>query len=573
MKKLYLVIIGLILLSQISFSQSTRFIVQLKDKKGTAFTLANPSAYLSQKAILRRTKQNINIDSTDLPISAAYLDSIRNVPNVTVKNISKWLNQVLIQTADAAAIAKINSFPFVKVTNAIAPKPNPIIQEEINRKFKEEIYPIKDRNPLINQANRGAQTSNVQLNYGSSYNQIHIHEGEYMHDRGYTGAGITIAILDAGFSGYKTNPAMDSVRLQGRILGEWDYVMNEASVTEDHPHGLYCFSIIAANKPGSIVGSAPHASFWLLRTEDAATEYPVEEQNWVVAAEFADSAGADMISSSLGYVDFDDPTYNHTYAQRDGNTSIITKGGDYAAKKGMIVMNSAGNYGAMASDFKYVSCPADGDSVVAVGATDMAGNIASFSSWGPNSAGKIKPNIVSVGQGTTLANTSGNAASGNGTSFSNPNMAGLIACLWQAFPEFSNMEIINAVQQSAHLYNNPDVRFGYGIPNFRKAFDILGKEREVKRIVNTLGNSWLKAYPVPFEGTFNIALKAPKTGKASLQLIDVNGRVVGVQTKEITQDQLYIIDFNEATLLPRGIYFVRYDDGSTKQTLSVVKSK
>src|SRR4030095_4114842 len=296
------------------------------------------------------------------------------------------------------------------------------------------------------------------------------HEGEYMHDRGYTGAGITIAILDAGFSGYKTNPAMDSVRLQGRILGEWDYVMNESSVTEDHPHGLYCFSIIAANKPGAIVGSAPHASFWLLRTEDAAQEYPVEEQNWVVAAEFADSAGADMISSSLGYADFDDPSYNHSYAQRDGNTTIITKGADFAAKKGMIVMNSAGNYGARADDFKYVSCPADGDSVVAVGATDMAGNIASFSSWGPNGAGKIKPNIVSVGQGTTLANTSGNAASGNGTSFSNPNMAGLIACLWQAFPEFSNMEIIDGVEKSAHKYNAPDDRYGYGIPNFRKAF-------------------------------------------------------------------------------------------------------
>src|SRR4029453_19201672 len=151
-------------------------------------------------------------------------------------------------------------------------------------------------------------------------------------------------------------------------------------------------------------------------------------------------------------------------------------------------------------------------------------------------------------------------------------MAGLIACLWQAFPEFSNMEIINAVQQSAHLYTTPNERFGYGIPNFRKAFDILEKEREVKRIVNTLGNSWLKAYPVPFEGTFNIALRAPKTGRASLQLIDVNGRVIAAQTKDITQDQLYVLDFNEATMLPRGVYFVRYDDGSTKQTLSVVKS-
>ncbi len=174
--------------------------------------------------------------------------------------------------------------------------------------------------------------------------------------------------------------------------------MNETSVTEDHPHGLYCLSIIGANKPGQIIGSAPHAKFYLLRTEDAATEYPVEEQNWVVAAEFADSAGVDMITSSLGYADFDDPVFNHSYAQRNGNTAMITIGADLAVKKGIIVTNSAGNSGGQAGEAKYVSVPADGDSVFTVGATTVTGIMAGFSSWGPNGAGRTKPNIVSVGQ-------------------------------------------------------------------------------------------------------------------------------------------------------------------------------
>lgn len=233
---------------------------------------------------------------------------------------------------------------------------------------------------------------------------------------------------------------------------------------------MYCLSTVAANRPGSMVGTAPHSKFWLLRTENESIENPVEEENWIAGAEFADSAGADMISSSLGYALFDDPSFNHSYAQRDGNTVLITIGADIAAKKGMIVMNSAGNSGGSGNDFKYVNCPADGDSVVAVGGTDVNGNIASFSSWGPNGAGRLKPNIVSIGEGTIVANTAGNASSGSGTSFANPNVAGLIACLWQAFPEFSNMQIIDEVQKSAHKYTSPDARYGYGIPNFRKAF-------------------------------------------------------------------------------------------------------
>jgi len=296
MKKLYLLILVSFFIGSSAHAQYSKYIIQLKNKGGTTHSLSNPSTYLSAKAIERRTRQKLTLDSTDLPVSATYLTAIRQVPNVTVLNVSKWLNQVLIATTDAAALTQINNLPFVIGTSPIAVQARPNDNNPVSSKFKEVITslpPSEIRNGAYGTS--GSQGTPV-LNYGNSFAQIHLHEGEYLHDLGFTGQGITIAILDAGFYGYKTNSAIDSVRLQNRVLGEWDYVMNETSVTEDHPHGLYCLSIIGANKPGQIIGSAPHAKFFLLRTEDAATEYPVEEQNWVVAAEFADSAGVDMIT-------------------------------------------------------------------------------------------------------------------------------------------------------------------------------------------------------------------------------------------------------------------------------------
>ena len=463
-------------------AQYTRHIVAFKDKKGTLGTIANPSTYLSQKAIDRRTKYNIAIDSTDLPISKAYFDSIAAVPGVTILNQSKWLNQVLIRITDPNALIKINSFPFVKSAQGIAPR---IAPGQTGRIRKNEL----EEKELPVEVTRQQDVSGVDLDYGSTLNQIRIHKGEYLHNLGFTGQTVTIAVLDAGFRNYKTNPAFDSVRLQGRFLGEWDYVANHASVTEDDTHGANCLSIIAANRPGLIVGSAPHSKFWLLRTEDVFSEYPVEEQNWAAAAEFADSVGVDMISSSLGYADFDDPAFDYSHAERNGNTAISTIAADYAAKKGIIVMNSAGNSGNDPSEFKYVGAPADGDSVMTVGAVDVNGNLASFSSWGPNGAGKLKPNITSVGLGTIYAiSTTGNPASGNGTSYSNPNAAGLIACFWQAWPELSNMQVIDEVQKASHKFTNPDMRMGYGIPDFRKAFLTVLKQRATVNVTLNSAN-------------------------------------------------------------------------------------
>ncbi len=468
MKTVYLLFCICACYAEVS-GQFSKHIIELTDKGGTQHSLADPTTYLSEKAIARRALHHIAIDSTDLPLSAAYLDSIASVPNVTIFSKSKWLNQVLIRTNDPAAITKIRSFSFVRKTQKVANNSSAPLPVD---KFKESAVPVDDFSVFGSQSS-AAVNGNQSLNYGNSLAQIRIHEGEFLHKRGYTGQGVEMAVMDAGFRSYLTNPAFDSVRLQNRILGTWDFVANHASVNEDHDHGANCFSIIAANRPGAIVGSAPHAKFWLFRTEDVASESPVEEQNWIAAAEFADSAGAKMFSTSLGYNDFDDPSLNYNYAKRDGNTAMITRAADLAARKGILVMNSAGNFGDQPNENRFVLVPADGDSVVAVGAVDVNGVIGNFSSGGPNSAGRLKPNIVSVGVRTVFANTAGNPVTGDGTSYSNPNVAGLFACLWQAFPEKTNMQIIDAVQRSADRFHNPDARYGYGIPNFRKAYQHL----------------------------------------------------------------------------------------------------
>jgi serine protease AprX len=449
----------------------------------------------------------------------------------------------------------------------VAPKAKLSSEGPVSKKFDDKLTPLPDR-----QAS-GRVTEINALNYGNTFNQIHLHQGEYLHEQGFTGRGITIAMLDGGFQNYKNNPAFDSLRLDNRVLGEWDFVAGHASVNEDHNHGANCLSIIASNMPGVLVGSAPHAGFWLLRTENTVGEYPVEEQNWAAGAEFADSVGADMISSSLGYIDFDDAAFDHSYAERDGNTSIVTRAADLAAKKGMIVVNSAGNFGALTKENKFIACPADGDSVLAVGGTDVNGNIWPGSSWGPNSKGLIKPNVVSVGQATVLANTAGNPVTGNGTSYACPNMAGLVACLWQAYPEFTNMEIIDYVQRSSNRYTDPNERFGYGIPNFALAYHLLADEREARNNANALGNKWLKAYPVPFEGSLSVIMKAPVTGRATVQLFDVSGRLMETKTVDMSLDQVYVVRFDRAVMLAKGMYFVRYQDGKNKETIPVVRAK
>jgi hypothetical protein len=547
---------GLLLICYAAEAQYSRHIIRLANKQGTTHSLSNPTSFLSSKAINRRTKYNIDIDSTDLPVSAAYLDSIRKAGTVVILSTSRWLNQVLIRTTDANALLKINSFPFVKKTEPIAERATfPVNAED---KFEDEKI-------TVSQQRMSTKVTGDLIDYGSSYKQIHIHEGEYLHNSGFQGQGITIAVLDAGYRNYSTISAFDSLRKNNQILGQYDFVNNETSVNEDNAHGLYCFSIMAANIPGQYVGSAPKASYYLFRTEDEFSEFPVEEHNWVVAAEQADSLGADMISSSLGYSLFDDPAFHHSYADMNGNTTIVTRGADLAARKGMLVCNSAGNSGNDA--WKYIIAPADGDSVLAVGAVDANGTIAEFSSYGPSSDGQVKPDVASVGAGTYVIATNGAVAQGDGTSFSNPNMAGLIACLWQAFPEFSNMQIIDAVKRSASKYSNPDDRVGYGIPNMRLAYQLLLE----KKYEGLLEDDWIKAFPNPFNADLNVLVKAKENGTVQYLLFDMSGRMIHQGSQPSTRDRVISIRIPGLEQLPRGAYNLRVLNGSWDKTVRLLK--
>jgi serine protease AprX len=473
MKKCFIFLTcALVLFTTAGKAQYSKYIIRLKDKGSSPYTLGNPAAYLSPRALQRRTAFSIAIDSADMPVTPRYIDSIRSSGTVIILNTSKWLNQVAIQTTDAAALAKINSFPFVLGTAPLAPS----VKETTDNDF----IPINKKKeapdePIPTGASGTQNTAADYYNYGVSYNQVHLHNGEFLHNHGFRGEGMQMAVMDAGFLNYLTIPTFDSIRTNNQVLGTWDFVTGSTSVTEDDAHGTYCLSTIAANMPGTFMGTAPKTAFYLYRTEDAFSEYPIEEQNWAAAAERVDSMGVAISSTSLGYTTFDAAQFNHTYADMNGNTTIIARAADMAAKKGMLVIVAAGNDGNNA--WRYVGTPADADSALAVGAVSAGGIIGSFSSYGPSSDGQVKPAVAAVGVNAVVASTSnGQPLFGSGTSFACPNMAGLATCLWQAFPEVNNMSIINTLQQAASRFTNPDTRTGYGIPDMKKAFVLLLKK-------------------------------------------------------------------------------------------------
>jgi serine protease AprX len=459
----YLLIVFFLLFSAVeSNGQRTKHVIFFTDKNETTYSLSQPTAYLSIRAIARRTKYNVAVDSTDLPVAEKYVDSVRLAGSVTILGRLRWMNAVIIQTNDAAALNKIITFPFVKKRDSIA-------YRKVNaRLISNKTYNIA---PYSFTNQRQQQVLADSLNYGNTATQIKIHNGDFLHNIGARGQNMQIAFLDGGYFGYLSNPFFDSVRIQNRILATRDFVLNETSVNEDDAHGMACFSIVAGNIPGSYVGSAPYASFYLLRTEDVGSEQLIEEYNWGSGAEYADSAGVDVISSSVGYSTFDDRAYNHSYADMNGNTTIVSRYADFAAKKGMLVVNSAGNEGNKA--WKYIVAPADADSVLSVGAVNSTGIIGGFSSYGPTSDGQIKPDVVSVGQGTFLSTSGGTVGTSSGTSFSGPNMAGLATCLWQLFPEFNSYKIIETLRKSADRFTAPHEQYGYGLPDMKKATGII----------------------------------------------------------------------------------------------------
>ena len=525
-----------------SFSQTTdfyRYQIRFTDKHNSPFSVSYPAQFLSQKAIDRRDKQHLLIDTLDLPVTPAYIDSVKNT-GVIVLYASKWLNSVTIFTTDSLALLQINSFPFVQSVKPVA----------------RIIAPPNHSAPFINSALKTECVADSY--YGLAFDQINQVSGQSLHEKGFKGEGILIAYLDAGFHNADVINAFDSLRNRNGIIATHDFITGNDSVYEDHNHGALCLSIAAGNVPGYYVGTAPNADFVLIRTEYGASEFPIEEINWAAGAEYADSIGADVITSSLGYSTFDTVftangkvTFDHVFSDMDGKTNPSSIAANIASSRGMIVCNSAGNSGGDPK-WRFITAPSDADNILTVGAVDSANNYGWFSGHGPTFDGRIKPDVVGRGVATWYINTSyGTASSGNGTSFSCPLIAGLTACLWQAHPDKSNLEIMDAIRRCASKFSAPDNDIGYGIPNFAYA-DLLLSGFNAQSL---LSSDSVMVYPTIFSNEIKINLKTKADEEILFQLIDMEGRLVsdGCANAYSGFNQL---KFNTSTIAS-GVYMLK----------------
>ncbi|MFW5773298.1 MAG: S8 family serine peptidase [Tangfeifania sp.] len=524
------------------------FWVGFTDKKGTPYSLSFPEDFLSERAIQRREKQNIAIDSLDLPPNPDYIQQVLNLGADCIHS-SRWLNGVTVFAQHDSFQVNVLKLPFVE--EVVFTKPGSTRKSVVN----------KFADPMT----QGETLKIDTLLYGSSVFQVGQLNGQFLHNQDFKGGGMHIAVLDAGFYRANQYSAFDSLWINNRILGVKDFVNKDFDAFEMHYHGMSVLSIMGGNVPGKLIGTAPEASYWLLRSEDIGSEYLIEEDNWVVAAEFADSAGADIINSSLGYFEFDDPEMNHTYEDMDGKTTRVTQAANIAASRGMLVFSSAGNEGNNKNGWKYIIAPSDGDSVVAVGAVNSEGSPAPFTSCGPASDGDVKPNVSAVGWNTTVQLSNGTIGFGNGTSYSSPVMAGAAACLWQANPFAGASHVKNAIEESAHLFGNPDSLLGYGIPDMKIADKIL-KSTLMERY--EVEGHWL-VYPNPVVDYLVLQKKSNLVSdKLELAFYTPDGRLIG---KEIKTDASKIL-MNDLSSLPSGVLLLQIIADEAVQTVKIFKS-
>lgn len=541
MKKLFIIFI-LLLIQCDAFSQNYyKYWIQFTDKNSSPYSIGTPSAYLSARAIHRRTKFGIPIKYNDLPPNPAYIDSVIS-KGVKLLNRSRWFNAIsinAISAADTAAcLAKIRALPFVKNSKLVT------VMNPFNKNFGET---ITNRNP-----------HNVDtFNFANSYNQEHMIGVDCLNNMGFRGKGKRIAQIDARFGVADTLPAFDSLRNRSGILGTWDFVWEDPNVYDDtnnnDNHGQMVLSCMVGNIPGQLLGDAMDADYYLLRTEDIQSEYQLEDDNWTSAAEYADSAGADVITSSLGYTTFDDANTSYTYADMNGKVAISSRAATIAVEKGMVVCVAAGNEGG--SSWQYISSPGDADSILTVGAVDPFGNYASFSSTGPTSDGRIKPDIVAQGQFAALASPSGGVTFGSGTSFATPIIAGAVASLWQADSNANCMEIMNAVRESGSEYNTPTEFVGCGIPNFCLAKTIADGLMENKIVTNLT-----KVYPDPFTDNITVSFFSSIVQNVNVKMFNTLGQIVNQKEWKVAGGGNTLINLGGLQNLANGVYLVVVTD-------------
>ncbi len=547
MKRAYLLMTYFIFLGvSDAFSQTKyKYLVLFNDKNNSPYSVNTPLDFLSQKAIDRRFKQGITIKPTDFPPNPAYISSIQQT-GATVIYKSRWMNAALVEATETQKNT-ILGLPSVKGI-------------EFNRPLKQVRQPsVKDKFAIENTES---------LNYGDATSQIQLLGADAMHNLGFHGEGMLVALLDDGFLNVNMSACLQHLVQQNKIVKVYDFVDNDNTVYTQGGHGTAVLSTMAGYIENQMISPAFGASVALFRTEDISSETPLEEANWLFAAEMADSLGADIISSSLGYSTFDNSVDNYTPSMMDGKTALSTRAADLAAATGMVVVISAGNSGNDPS-WQIITAPADADSVLAIGAVTRTGAYASFSSRGNSADGRIKPDVVAVGSGTALCNTSGFASTSNGTSFSAPLVAGLVAGFWQANPYLTAQEVTRAIRKSGHQFSSPTIQLGYGYANFSRANTAVLNDFPLTAIEP---NADLVSVMVQPSNKANVILKFSNT------LINNSLRVsfIDQSTHQIVYQDTFTLLVNQVTktlslnMLSPTI-LLRIEDLTQKKTLKIMR--
>ncbi|MDR3308972.1 MAG: S8 family serine peptidase [Tannerella sp.] len=464
---LFLILCLLSAAGVVSASETYFFRLYLKDKGMNDFTLHEPERFLSLESVERRMLHEVFVDETDFPVSPVYLEELRAagaIPRLT----SKWMKTVVVECADSSDVERLMNMPFVDSLRCVWRCEDRIKPAKPLANDLSDIIIISD---MFTDDTTGFPSADIPVEdiYGSARKQIEMLNGVRLHEAGYRGQGMRIAVIDAGFENADRIDAFSSLKL----IGTKNITFPGHDVFREDHHGTKALSCLAADLTGVMRGAAPEASYLLIKSEDTRGEFPVEEDYWAAAVEYADSVGIDVISSSLGYFRFDSLPDYYTTDDTDGQTAFVSRIASVAASKGMLVVVSAGNEGVGA--WSKITFPADARDILTVGSVTSDGEKSAFSSIGMTADYRIKPDVVALGTSVCVINSSGQTQFSNGTSFSAPTVAGMAACLWQAFPLLRNTELIELIKSSSSQHQTPDVQLGYGIPDIFKAYRTAGE--------------------------------------------------------------------------------------------------
>jgi len=533
MKNIVLVLV--VLFSWTSYGQEDAWVYFNAKPNAPAF-FDNPLTGLTARSLDRRAHQNILLDFKDVPLNQAYVDQVTAAAGITVMAKSKWLNCLHVR-GEVADINALSSLSFV---------------DHIH--FADATLNLRATQTAPRPIHKTMETATT-FSYANSFNQIHMLNGDILHAQNYTGAGKIIAVLDAGFPGVDVLAPFQRLRDNGQILGGYDYVNKSADFYTSNSHGMMVLSTMGGFVDSQLVGTAPDAQYYLFITEDVNSENPVEESNWVEAAEEADRLGVDVITSSLGYFAFDNPNYGHTYADMTGDAAFASQGANIAFTRGMVVVASAGNEGN--STEPHVGVPAEANNVLAIGAVRSNRLIASFSSIGPSFDGRIKPDLMAQGQNSVLSTTTGTIGTASGTSFSGPILAGMIATFWSALPNLTNQQVVDYVKQSADKYSTPDNQYGYGIPDFSAALNTaLATQKFAENEFVVTPNPAKDFVSISFPSRFE---------KATVSVYSSLGQLVLLQE---VSNQSAVLSLNS---MSAGMYLYKIQTDSYSQTGKIVK--